>query len=54
MSNARIFISYSHRGNGPRWKAALLRALTLNRLGRFLARAHTLLISPLADDGMIR
>jgi len=29
MANApsRIFISYSHRGNGPRWKEALLRAL---------------------------
>jgi hypothetical protein len=24
---SRIFISYSHRGNGPKWKAALLRAL---------------------------
>ena len=23
----RIFISYSHRGNGPKWKAAVLRAL---------------------------
>ncbi len=27
MSNARIFISYSHRGEGPKWKAALLRSL---------------------------
>jgi hypothetical protein len=26
-SQSRIFISYSHRGNGPAWKAALLRAL---------------------------
>ena len=26
-SQARIFISYSHRGKGPQWKAALLRAL---------------------------
>ena len=24
---SRIFISYSHRGKGPEWKAALLRAL---------------------------
>jgi hypothetical protein len=24
---SRIFISYSHRGNGPKWKEALLRAL---------------------------
>ncbi len=23
----RIFVSYSHRGNGPRWKAALIKAL---------------------------
>ena len=29
MSGARIFISYSHRGNGPKWKAALLRALQI-------------------------
>jgi len=27
MSNARIFISYSHRGKGPEWKAKLIRAL---------------------------
>lgn len=27
FSNARIFISYSHRGSGPEWKARLLRAL---------------------------
>ena len=27
MSNARIFVSYSHRETGPAWKAALLRAL---------------------------
>ena len=27
MHKARIFISYSHRGNGPEWKADLLRAL---------------------------
>jgi tetratricopeptide (TPR) repeat protein len=27
MSNARIFISYSHRGEGPQWKSALLRSL---------------------------
>ena len=27
MPAARIFISYSHRGNGPQWKAALLHAL---------------------------
>lgn len=26
-SKSRIFISYSHRGNGPRWKNALLSAL---------------------------
>src|SRR5262245_39854337 len=26
-SSSRIFISYSHRGNGPRWLVALLRAL---------------------------
>ena len=25
--NARIFVSYSHRGTGPAWKEALLRAL---------------------------
>ena len=27
MNDARIFISYSHRGDGPRWRAALFRAL---------------------------
>ena len=27
MSAARIFISYSHQGNGPGWKDALVRAL---------------------------
>jgi tetratricopeptide (TPR) repeat protein len=27
MPDARIFVSYSHRGNGPRWKDALLGAL---------------------------
>jgi hypothetical protein len=27
MHKARIFISYSHRGDGPEWKATLLRAL---------------------------
>ncbi len=26
-SQSRIFISYSHRGDGPKWKAALLRSL---------------------------
>jgi predicted nucleotide-binding protein len=26
-NTARVFISYSHRGNGPEWKAALLREL---------------------------
>jgi len=26
---ARIFISYSHAGNGPKWKAALLDSLTV-------------------------
>src|ERR1017187_630828 len=26
-SSARIFISYSHRGKGPEWKAALLEHL---------------------------
>ena len=27
VHKARIFISYSHPGDGPEWKAALLRAL---------------------------
>ncbi|MCX6923770.1 MAG: hypothetical protein NT154_11265 [Verrucomicrobia bacterium] len=26
-NQSRIFISYSHRGNGPEWKAKLLGAL---------------------------
>lgn len=26
-AQSRIFVSYSHRGNGPKWKEALLRAL---------------------------
>lgn len=28
-ASARIFISYSHRGNGPEWKAWLLRHLAV-------------------------
>src|SRR2546422_266942 len=27
MTTTRIFISYSHRGEGPQWKSALLRSL---------------------------
>jgi hypothetical protein len=27
LIGSRIFVSYSHRGNGPKWKAALLNAL---------------------------
>jgi tetratricopeptide (TPR) repeat protein len=44
-NNARIFISYSHRGNGPKWKAALLRGLHV------LERHHLL---DVWQDGKIR
>ncbi len=45
MSTSRIFISYSHRGNGPAWKAALLRALEV------FERQHLL---DVWEDGKIR
>src|ERR1039458_3635281 len=42
---SRIFISYSHHGNGPKWKAALLRAL-------YVFERHHLL--DIWQDGKIR
>jgi hypothetical protein len=45
MSTARIFVSYSRRGNGPSWKAALFRAL-------YVFEQHSLL--DVWHDGNIR
>lgn len=44
-NKARIFISYSHRGNGPKWKAALINALQV------FERHHLL---DVWEDGKIR
>lgn len=44
-NKARIFISYSHRGNGPKWKAALVNALQV------FERHHLL---DVWEDGKIR